>query len=173
MRILTVRQPWAWALIHAGKDVENRSRNIAGAYRGLVAIHAGLTDDDTLDDVEHPMHGFVYRTCPNAADPDHNRWWCQWCSEFELERWRNQGHIVGVAELVDVHPAKAVEFPSMTSVDVFREISCCTSPWGLAEGWHLVFKNSRRLTRPLRFPGGLGLRRLSDHIATAVEERAA
>ena len=40
-----MRQPWAWALIYGGKDVENRSRNIAGAYRGPVAIHAGLAVD--------------------------------------------------------------------------------------------------------------------------------
>ena len=42
IRVLTVRQPWAWAIIHGGKDVENRTRNIAGDYRGPVAIHAGL-----------------------------------------------------------------------------------------------------------------------------------
>ena len=42
MRAITVRQPHAWAIIHGGKDVENRSRNIAGSYRGPVAIHAGL-----------------------------------------------------------------------------------------------------------------------------------
>lgn len=30
LRVLTVRQPWAWSLIEGGKDVENRSRNIAG-----------------------------------------------------------------------------------------------------------------------------------------------
>lgn len=42
MRILTVRQPWAWALIYGGKDIENRSRNIAGSYRGPVGIHAGV-----------------------------------------------------------------------------------------------------------------------------------
>lgn len=24
MRALTIRQPWAWAVIHAGKTVENR-----------------------------------------------------------------------------------------------------------------------------------------------------
>lgn len=45
MRALTIRQPWAWAVIHAGKTVENRSRNIAGDYRGLVAIHASTRDD--------------------------------------------------------------------------------------------------------------------------------
>jgi hypothetical protein len=42
MRVLTVKQPWAWAIIHGGKDVENRVRNLAGDYRGPVAIHAGL-----------------------------------------------------------------------------------------------------------------------------------
>ena len=29
LRILTVRQPYAWAIIHGGKDIENRTRNIA------------------------------------------------------------------------------------------------------------------------------------------------
>ena len=45
MRILTVRQPWAYAIVHLGKDVENRVRNIAGDYRGPVAIHAALAED--------------------------------------------------------------------------------------------------------------------------------
>lgn len=42
MRAITLRQPWAWAVAEAGKDVENRVRNIAGSYRGPLAIHAGL-----------------------------------------------------------------------------------------------------------------------------------
>jgi hypothetical protein len=42
---LSVRQPWAWAIIHGGKDIENRS---AGSIRaggmgpGRIAIHAAL-----------------------------------------------------------------------------------------------------------------------------------
>jgi hypothetical protein len=45
---LSVRQPWAWALIHAAKDVENRdwgSEYPASGFRGAVAIHAsqGMT----------------------------------------------------------------------------------------------------------------------------------
>ena len=47
MKALTVRQPWAWAIIHAGKDIENRTRNIAGDYRGPLAIHSsGRKSDD-------------------------------------------------------------------------------------------------------------------------------
>lgn len=49
---LSVRQPWAWAIIHAGKDVENRSggaikwmRPVLGGAPMRIAIHAakGLT----------------------------------------------------------------------------------------------------------------------------------
>lgn len=36
---LTVRQPWAWSIIHAGKDVENRSW--PSPHAGLIGIHAG------------------------------------------------------------------------------------------------------------------------------------
>lgn len=38
LRALTVRQPWAWAILHAGKDIENRVW--ATQHRGLLAIHA-------------------------------------------------------------------------------------------------------------------------------------
>lgn len=40
---LSVRQPWAWLIIHAGKDIENRSWRTR--FRGRVLIHAsqGMT----------------------------------------------------------------------------------------------------------------------------------
>ncbi len=44
MRALTIRQPWAWAIAVAGKDVENRSWQTS--HRGLLAIHAGKGEDD-------------------------------------------------------------------------------------------------------------------------------
>jgi hypothetical protein len=40
MKALTVRQPWAHAILHLGKDVENRSWPTR--YRGPLLIHAGL-----------------------------------------------------------------------------------------------------------------------------------
>lgn len=40
---LTVRQPWAWAIIHAGKDVENRKWPTS--HTGLIGIHAGKVLD--------------------------------------------------------------------------------------------------------------------------------
>lgn len=38
MKALSVRQPWAWLIIHAGKDVENRTWYTH--YRGPLLIHA-------------------------------------------------------------------------------------------------------------------------------------
>lgn len=35
LRILTVRQPYAWAIVHGGKDMENRVRDVARLARGL------------------------------------------------------------------------------------------------------------------------------------------
>lgn len=58
---LSVRQPWAWAIIHAGKDIENRTwqqSNPGLKFRGSVCIHAstGMTRDefeDAIDDIEY------------------------------------------------------------------------------------------------------------------------
>lgn len=51
MPALSVRQPWAWAVIHGGKDVENRtarSITLGGMANGLIRIHAakGMTRDE-------------------------------------------------------------------------------------------------------------------------------
>jgi hypothetical protein len=53
-RALSVRQPWAWAIIHAGKDIENRSWqavNYGLNVRGRIAIHAakGMTREEYED----------------------------------------------------------------------------------------------------------------------------
>lgn len=40
MRALSIRQPWAWLVLHAGKDVENRT--CSTCYRGRILVHAGL-----------------------------------------------------------------------------------------------------------------------------------
>lgn len=45
MKALSIRQPWAWAILYAGKDVENRSWkpwNPDRKFRGQFIIHAGI-----------------------------------------------------------------------------------------------------------------------------------
>ncbi|MNQ62267.1 ASCH domain protein [compost metagenome] len=43
MKALSIRQPWAWLIIHGGKDVENRSWHTK--HRGRFLVHAakGMT----------------------------------------------------------------------------------------------------------------------------------
>ncbi len=41
MITLSIRQPWAWLIIHAGKDIENREWR--STFEGRIQIHAGKT----------------------------------------------------------------------------------------------------------------------------------
>lgn len=38
IRAISLRQPWAWLVVHGHKDIENRTR--ATCFRGRVLIHA-------------------------------------------------------------------------------------------------------------------------------------
>lgn len=88
---LSIRQPWAWLILHAGKDIENR--NWRTLFRGRVLIHAsqGMTNDEY----------FVgYEAWRRFARIDGNRF----PAKSQLER----GGIVGEAEIVDCvtsHPS--------------------------------------------------------------------
>jgi hypothetical protein len=68
---LSVRQPWAWAIIHAGKDIENRSQ--AAVSKGSmrirpIAIHAskGMTREEYESAASFMTSIGV--TCPPPAD---------------------------------------------------------------------------------------------------------
>jgi hypothetical protein len=58
VKALTLRQPWAWAAIYGGKDVENRRWKTR--HRGPLLIHAGI-------DVDAGGSASVLKT---IADPD-------------------------------------------------------------------------------------------------------
>lgn len=51
---LSIRQPWAWAILHAGKDIENRDWRPANPglrFRGRFLIHASLHVASTYTDL--------------------------------------------------------------------------------------------------------------------------
>jgi ASCH domain len=60
VQLLSVRQPWAWAIARGRKQVENRTW--APSYRGPVAIYASMRVD--LDAAESPLLWFA------GWDPD-------------------------------------------------------------------------------------------------------
>lgn len=65
---ISIRQPWAWLVIHGGKDIENR--DWASSYRGPLAIHAakGMTKDEYEDAV-----AFVAKIAPSVVIPPPNQ----------------------------------------------------------------------------------------------------
>lgn len=84
---LSIRQPWCWAILFAGKDIENRSWqavNHSLRKRGRVCIHAakGLKKDE-YEDAAAFMRQVIGIECPAAVDLD-------------------RGGIIGSVEVVDV-----------------------------------------------------------------------
>lgn len=150
MRILTVRQPWAWAIIHGGKDVENRVRNIAGEYRGAVAIHAAKVDDPEA------WKGLVRA---NLA---------AWGRAMESPLSLLGGVILGVVDLAGVHVARAAASGRMVDWDDHTPPGQLCSPWAEPDAHHLVLENPRPLLEPIPFKGALGLRRLDEETTAAV-----
>ena len=43
MKALSIQQPWAWAILCAGKDIENRTWKVS--YRGPILVHTGKNYD--------------------------------------------------------------------------------------------------------------------------------
>lgn len=43
MKALSIRQPWAWLIVHGGKDIENRTWHTKHRGRFLVHASAGCT----------------------------------------------------------------------------------------------------------------------------------
>ena len=78
--VISVRQPWAWLIIHAGKDIENR--NWSTKVRGRVLIHAakGMTADEYA-------HVGDFLRGSGVALPDYK----------DLQR----GGVIGSVEIVD------------------------------------------------------------------------
>lgn len=85
---LSIRQPWAWSIVHAGKDIENRSWPTR--FRGRVLIHAsmGMTHDDYED-------GLLTARAVAEVRPELKG------GHFPGFDSLPRGGIVGVAEIVD------------------------------------------------------------------------
>ena len=85
---LSIRQPWAWAILHAGKDIENRDWSTR--LRGPVCIHAakGMTAGE-FDGFMRTIH-HVSLSCPFPSG-----------STVPHPAALEKGGIVGVAEIVD------------------------------------------------------------------------
>lgn len=88
MKAISIRQPWAWLILNAGKDIENRDWKTS--YRGPILIHAskGMTRDEYQEGVATARHArHVLGNVPGLEMP----------AFAALPR----GGIVGQVEIVD------------------------------------------------------------------------
>lgn len=85
-KALSVRQPWAWAIIFAGKDIENRSWQAVNhglEVRGRIVLHAAKGMTKAEYDEAATFMSSIGIDCPPPAD-----------------LWR--GAVIGSVEVVDV-----------------------------------------------------------------------
>lgn len=141
MRAITVQQPWAWAIVHGGKTIENRTQN--WSYRGEIAIHSGQRCSD-----RGMRDSRILATIAGSSIDSRDRFRTL---QSDLAPHLVYGAIIGLADLVDVHPAAG-----------------CCEPWGestyVEHGgrtrrhvMHLVLEDIRPLAKPIPCRGALGL----------------
>jgi hypothetical protein len=122
MIALSLRQPWAWVVLHLGKNLENRDWNTS--TRGDFLIHAskGMSKQEYYDCIEF---------CTSVLGPTV-------LSRFPVMDALPRGGIVGAARLVDViRPCKHCVYDGDHGVIVK---SC-----GANHGWHMPWKYAFKL----------------------------
>jgi hypothetical protein len=124
---LTVHQPWAWAVVHGHKPVENRRTRTK--HRGLLAIHAGVINPAFWSDLT-----FVRERLTEAAVPLH------W--DNAAVPTQGVGVVVGLVDVVGV-------------CDGVHACSC--GPWAVPGPKHWQFANARPLAEPVPARGNQGL----------------
>lgn len=89
---LSIRQPWAWAILHAGKDIENR--NWETLRRGPICIHAakGMTASE---------YASANRAIQRAVGRVDQAWLDRWLGVTAAPARLDRGGIIGTAEIVD------------------------------------------------------------------------
>lgn len=86
IKALSVRQPWAWAILFGGKDIENRSWQAVNHglhVRGKIALHAAKGMTRYEYESAKDFMATIGVKCPDACD-----------------LWR--GAVIGTVEVVDV-----------------------------------------------------------------------
>jgi hypothetical protein len=129
MKVLTVKNPWAYLIIHCGKDIENRARKTG--YRGRIAIHCSLKTDEAA-------YEYIW------GNPDIKKIF-EALREKRAEIEKLNGKIIGTVELYNC------TYPSLTVITN-------PSPWAEMESpFHYWLKDPVAIAEPIPARGMLGL----------------
>lgn len=163
MRALSLWQPWAWAVLHAGKKIENRTAwKHAPRWRGEFLIHAAI-GYGTRDDFDEAVE-MILEVAKPAAGPERLKFLSTlaqmqiggrgrhhasglWVPRPELPR----GALVGRARLDGVIRNEA-EFAAYAANTPDGEAQ---RPWWLG-GFALLLADVQALDKPIPWKGKQG-----------------
>jgi len=159
IKAITIKQPWAWAIAHGGKDIENRTWGTS--YTGLLAIHAGAAWAEP---------GACDRRVIAAAEADKDENGCYDPPlHVEVE--------IGRAGSTRVRPTdpRYVRSAIVAVVEVVDWGVCegYCSPWAIPGQHHWRLTNARPLAQPVHCKGRLSLWSLPNDVETAVRDQLA
>lgn len=105
MKALSIRQPWVWAILNAGKRVENRNwkpRNPGLRFRGdfLIHVSAGMTRSEYFDFVD--IYKDIELGHPDFSNPSHPRFVRDTHLDIPSFDELPRGGMIGSATVVDV-----------------------------------------------------------------------
>ena len=149
VKVLSVKNPFAYLILQGGKDVENRTWTTD--YRGRLYIHVSgdtlpfLTDEPNLtDDYARKLEVFLdtlaeyYSKCDIEKGTTAESFMNAVIDEPEIWLLKSQS-IIGYVDLVDI-------------------IQNSSSPWSIEGQYHWILKNPTLLENPIRqVKGRLGL----------------
>lgn len=127
MKALSIRQPWAGAVVNGWKPVENRTRMIG--HRGLLLVHASQALADDFNDAERTILDHAAQEVPLLGLPGQSPAWAL-------------GAVIGVVELRAAH----------RGCD-----GSCAPGWAQPGLVHHMVTAVGALTRPVPAPGRLGV----------------
>lgn len=150
MKTISIRQPWLWAIMHAGKCVENRRRHDGRMpyfmrHRGPLALHASANDSPAYWNASiAELRTLTGRQ--GTPTPD------------EVPR----AAIVAVADVIaHVDPHGMLHFEPDDKSDGFELLE--GDHWHDDGAWGFVLRNVRAV-KPLPRKGALGLFETPDHL---------
>lgn len=144
LKVLSVKQPWAWQIMHEKKDIENRLVP-TGGYRGWVAIQAARHPDSE-----------AMRLLPSVAP-----------SWVQAPRFFEYGAVIGVVRLLSSHDS------GWCGNDQFGNPLSMCSPWATRGYHHWVLADATPLPLPIVAPAGLpfGLWRAEDELRERIADQ--
>lgn len=154
MKALAIQQPWAWAVLHAGKNIENRdwtpnypARKFAEKFRGRFILHASTN---------------------SLSNRKWDEQWDGYC-DTALKAWR-AGTKPGAAHAVIPDADELIFGHLIGSVELADVVKAHPSPWFFGP-IGLVLRDPRPFKTPIPFTGQRGFFDVSDEII--LHERAA